>query len=115
MEKIKGLELNPRNELIKELADTEWVKNPLIYSQISGDFTPMQTNVMVELVNTLQDKINDYFKDNKTADYVYFTSARGLYKKLQEPPYEVDNLYDFLTGEDYDFEGEDEYELQQVY
>lgn len=67
MEKIKGLELNPRNELIKELADTEWVKNPLIYSQISGDFTPMQTNVMVELVNTLQDKINDYLKQRRSS------------------------------------------------
>lgn len=66
MEKIIGPELNPRNELIKELVDTEWVKNPLIYSQISGDFTPMQTNVMVELVNTLQDKINDYLKVRRT-------------------------------------------------
>lgn len=58
--KKKGNELSPKNPLVDELRGTEFVKNPLIYSQIYGDFTPMQTNVMVELVNTLQNKINDY-------------------------------------------------------
>lgn len=58
--KKKVPDFNPKNELVRELKDSEFVKNPLVYSQIRGDFTPMQTNVMVELVNTLQEKINEY-------------------------------------------------------
>ena len=68
--KKKVAEFNPKNELVRELKDSEFVKNPLVYSQIRGDFTPMQTNVMVELVNTLQDKINEYLQQRKRAEHI---------------------------------------------
>ena len=66
--KKKVPDFNPKNELVRELKDSEFVKNPLVYSQIRGDFTPMQTNVMVELVNTLQEKINEYLQQRKRTD-----------------------------------------------
>lgn len=37
------------NGLIAELADVKWIKQPVIYSMISGDFTLMQMNIIIAL------------------------------------------------------------------
>lgn len=66
----KSTSLNPANELVKELADTEFIKNPLVFSQISGDFTPMQTNLMVEMIGSLQSRIDDYLRQSKKDDEI---------------------------------------------
>lgn len=60
MAKKKTNTLNPKNELIRELVDSDFIKNPLVFSQLSGDFTAMQTNILIELVSSLQTRINDY-------------------------------------------------------
>lgn len=56
------------NELIKELAEVEWLKQPWVYTLICGDFSPMQTNLLLQLTKTLQSRINDYLskKNNGT-------------------------------------------------
>ncbi len=55
--------VNPRNELIKQLPDSDYIKNPLVYSQIRGDFSLIQTNVLVAIASTMQNRINSKFKD----------------------------------------------------
>ncbi len=57
--------LSNNNELIKQLEGSEYIKNPLIYSQIRGDFSLIQTNVLVAIAATLQDRINSKFKNGK--------------------------------------------------
>lgn len=58
--KKKPILLSPKNELAKDLDNTEFVKNPFIYSQVRGDFTPLQTELMVEVAACLQDRIGDW-------------------------------------------------------
>lgn len=48
------------NELIKELAEVEWLKQPWVYTLICGDFSPMQTNLLIQMTRVLQDRINNY-------------------------------------------------------
>lgn len=56
------------NELVRELSlNTEFVKNPFIYSQIRGDFSLMQSNVMVSILGQLQGRINDYLEKRKVS------------------------------------------------
>jgi hypothetical protein len=52
--------LTDKNALVKELKEVEWIKNPFIYSQIRGDFTLIQTQIMISIVSKLQDKVNEY-------------------------------------------------------
>lgn len=49
------------NALVKSLPD-EYVKNPLSFSQICGDFSLSQTNLMIAMVAQMQDRINDLLK-----------------------------------------------------
>lgn len=52
--------IESNNELIKELAEVEWLKQPWVYTLICGDFSPMQTNLLLQLTKSLQERINDY-------------------------------------------------------
>lgn len=45
------------NSLVKSLPD-EYVKNPLSFSQICGDFSLSQSNIMIAMVGQLQERIN---------------------------------------------------------
>lgn len=65
--KVKGkLDMvSPKNELIQQLQNSEYIKNPLVYSQIRGDFSLIQTNVLVAIAATMQTRINDKFVDGK--------------------------------------------------
>jgi len=58
--KKKPILLSPKNELAKDLDNTEFVKNPFIYSQVRGDFTPLQTELMVEVAACLQTRIDEW-------------------------------------------------------
>jgi hypothetical protein len=55
--------LTDKNALVKELKEVEWIKNPFIYSQIRGDFSLLQTQIMLAVVSNLQDQINDYINN----------------------------------------------------
>lgn len=55
--------VNPKNELIRQLPDSDYIKNPLVYSQIRGDFSLIQTNVLVAIATTMQSRINSKFRN----------------------------------------------------
>lgn len=57
--------VSPKNELIQQIPDSEYIKNPLVYSQIRGDFSLIQTNVLVAIAATMQTRINERFVDGK--------------------------------------------------
>lgn len=63
--KKKPVLLSPKNELAKDLDNTEFVKNPFIYSQVRGDFTPLQTELMVEVAACLQTRIDEWLATEK--------------------------------------------------
>ena len=46
--------VSPKNELIQQLENSDYIKNPLVYSQIRGDFSLIQTNVLVAIAATMQ-------------------------------------------------------------
>lgn len=48
-----------------ELADVKWIKQPVIYSMISGtDFTLMQMNIIIALSKAIQERIEEYLSRN---------------------------------------------------
>ncbi len=57
--------VNPNNQLIQQLEGSDYIKNPLVYSQIRGDFSLLQTNVLVAIAATMQDRINSKFNAGK--------------------------------------------------
>lgn len=57
MAKKKARDLSLDNALIQALPEDEYVKNPLSFSQIRGDFSLSQTNLMIGMVAQMQDKI----------------------------------------------------------
>lgn len=57
--------VSTENELIQQLSNTEYIKNPLVYSQIRGDFSLIQTNVLVQIAATMQTRINEKFINGK--------------------------------------------------
>lgn len=57
--------MNPKNQLIQQLEGSDYIKNPLVYSQIRGDFSLLQTNVLVAIAATMQDRINSKFQGGK--------------------------------------------------
>ena len=60
--KKKDVQIADNNLLVQDLKRDDWVKNPVAYAQIRGDFTLMESNLMVNLVGALQDRINGYLK-----------------------------------------------------
>ena len=60
--KKKDNQITEQNTLVRDLKAGEWVKNPVAYAQIRGDFTLMESNLMVNLVSALQDRVNTYLK-----------------------------------------------------
>ena len=56
---------SPDNELIKRIEGSEYIKNPLVYAQMRGNLSLLQTNVYVAIVSALQDNIKKYY-DRKT-------------------------------------------------
>lgn len=56
------------NELIAELEEARWIKQPVVYTLLSGDFSLMQTSIMIGLIGSIQDRINAYLKRKKEGD-----------------------------------------------
>lgn len=57
MVKKKVRDLSLDNALMQSLPEDEYVKNPLSFAQIRGDFSLSQTNLMIGMVGQMQDKI----------------------------------------------------------
>lgn len=53
------------NQLVKELEQVEWLKQPWVYTLICGDFSLIQTNIMIQITRQLQGKINDFLHRQK--------------------------------------------------
>ena len=66
-EKSKGKikQVNPSNELIKALPDKDYIQNPILYSQICGNFSLMQTNIMLALVKSIRGRIVEHIEPGK--------------------------------------------------
>ena len=64
-DKGKIKQVNPSNELIKSLPDKDYIQNPILYSQICGNFSLMQTNIMLSLVRSIRDRIVSHIEPGK--------------------------------------------------
>jgi len=53
------------NQLVSSL-DKEFIKNPILYTQLRGNFTLSQTNLMIAVSAQIQDRIKGYFESMKT-------------------------------------------------
>ena len=51
--------LESSNVIFADLRESKWLYNPLVYSQISGDFTLMQQRILLGIVEKLQQRIID--------------------------------------------------------
>lgn len=60
--KQKFKQINQKNELIQSLEGTEYIKNPFVYSQIRGNFSLIQTNIMVAMISSIQERINNHIQ-----------------------------------------------------
>lgn len=47
------------NTIYSELREVRWLYNPVVYSQISGDFTLMQQRILIGIIEKLQQRIID--------------------------------------------------------
>lgn len=56
--------------MIGAIKSEDFIKNPLVYSQIRGDFTKNQAKIMNAIVTQVQDRIVNYFQGGK-----FFTEA----------------------------------------
>lgn len=59
---------NEVNQILKELNETEFMKQPYLYAMIGADFTLMQRGIMIEIIHTLQDRFNAYLRGRKKPD-----------------------------------------------
>ena len=53
------------NSIIQDFRRSDWLYNPVVYTQISGDFTLMQQRVFIGVVEKLQDRILDSINEQK--------------------------------------------------
>lgn len=53
------------NQIVKELSQVEWLKQPWVYTLIGGDFSLVQINIMIQITRQLQGKINDFLHRQK--------------------------------------------------
>ncbi len=58
--------LKSNNSIITELRNDRWIYNPVVYSQISGDFTLLQQRILVGIVERLQQRIIDSIEEQKS-------------------------------------------------
>lgn len=54
----KSLQISEKNDLVSSVMHADYIKNPLLYAQMSGDFTIMQGKVMLSIIKQLQPQIN---------------------------------------------------------
>lgn len=83
--KNENLVMKGDNGLIAELAEAKWVKQPVIYTLLSGDFSLMQMNIIIGISNELQDRINDYLnrkKGGRRDNYHFSLKKKSIKKQL---------------------------------
>ena len=51
--------LKSDNVMYADLRNARWLYNPVVYSQVSGDFTLMQQRILIGVVEKLQQRIID--------------------------------------------------------
>lgn len=51
--------IDSQNGMYSELREVRWIYNPVVYSQLSGDFTLLQQRVLIGIVDKLQQRIID--------------------------------------------------------
>lgn len=56
------------NALLKELKEVEFIKQPYLYAMIGADFTLVQRSIMIEIMNSLQNRFNLFLKHKKQPD-----------------------------------------------
>lgn len=61
----KQKDILPKSQLVKELSDVEFIKQPYLYATVGGDFTLTQRGIMIEIINSLQDRFNAFLKNRK--------------------------------------------------
>lgn len=71
MPKKKEGQISPKNQLVRSLGTTDYIKNPLAYTQVRGGLSLMQTNVIVGIAAALQDRIEHYLKSHETSGYLF--------------------------------------------
>lgn len=81
------MSLSKQNELFCELKDEGWIKNPVIYSQIRGDFSLVQTSIMLSILSTLQSEFQEYLNRKKRG---------GTQLSLFDEDFFVDGQHEFI-------------------
>ena len=61
----KQKDILPKSQLVNELNDVEFIKQPYLYATVGGDFTLTQRGIMIEIINSLQDRFNAFLKNRK--------------------------------------------------
>lgn len=61
----KNLPVQSSSSIVQDFRRSDWLYNPVIYTQISGDFTLMQQRVFIGVVEKLQDRIMDSINEQK--------------------------------------------------
>ena len=66
MAKKKGPAIvSKTNELVQSFSqnnDIDFIMNPITYTQIRGNFSLVQTNLMIAIIGQLQERINSLLK-----------------------------------------------------
>lgn len=57
--------LESSNVIYADLREAKWLYNPVVYSQISGDFTLMQQRILIGIVEKFQQRIIDSVADKE--------------------------------------------------
>ena len=61
----KNLPVKSNSSIVQDFRRSDWLYNPVIYTQISGDFTLMQQRVFIGVIEKLQDRIIDSISEQK--------------------------------------------------
>lgn len=74
----KRKDILPKSQLVSELKDCEFIKQPYLYATIGGDFTLTERSIMIELMNSLQDQFNQYLKKGNAGKQLVLFPELGM-------------------------------------
>lgn len=74
----KQKDILPKSQLVSELKDCEFIKQPYLYATIGGDFTLTERSIMIELMNSLQDQFNQYLKKGNAGRQLVLFPELGM-------------------------------------
>lgn len=64
----KKKEISSKNQIISLLETGNYIKNPLVYSQLRGDLSKIQTDIYVAVVAAMQERINYVITNHKQGE-----------------------------------------------